>query len=222
MADIQPHALPEATSRVVIVNGEYQPDLSVIPSHSGVTIHGLNEAVDIPSKPFSYLGKQPHLERTFTALNTASFTDGIVIWMDKKATTATPIHILSITTAQAKPRLTHPRVLVVAEPHSAVTLIEDYIALGEGAYVTNPVTEIYVEDNAHVNHVRVQRDGRDAFHIGKTAVSQAAHSRYACHAISTGSQISRHNLEIFQTGIQTETILNGLSMISGQQVSGYP
>lgn len=217
--EIQPHALTGTGSIIVVVNGEYQPDLSAITDRSGVTIHGLSEAGGMPSKTFSYLGKQHHLERTFTALNTASFTDGVVIWMDKKATTAAPIHLLSITTAQANPRLTHPRVLVVAEAHSEVTLLEDYIALGEGAYVTNPVTEIYVEENAHVNHVRVQRDGQEAFHIGKTAVSQAENSHYACHAISIGSQISRHHLEIFQTGIQTETLLNGLSMISGQQVA---
>ncbi|NET11229.1 MAG: Fe-S cluster assembly protein SufD, partial [Symploca sp. SIO2B6] len=55
--------------------------------------------------------------------------------------------------------------------------------------------------------------------IGKTAVSQAPDSRYHCHAISLWGRISRHNLEIFQTGPQTETILNGLSMIGGKQLA---
>ncbi|MDB9327395.1 Fe-S cluster assembly protein SufD, partial [Nodularia spumigena CS-590/02] len=41
---------------------------------------------------------------------------------------------------------------------------------------------------------------------------------YTCHALSFGGKLSRHNLEILQTGEQTETTLNGLTMISDRQV----
>ncbi|MEO1376568.1 MAG: SufD family Fe-S cluster assembly protein, partial [Cyanobacteria bacterium J06635_10] len=121
--------------------------------------------------------------------------------------------------------ITQPRCLVVAKKGSEVTLVEEFIN-SESAkkeqqevYLNNTVTEIWVEENAGVNHTRIERDSIEAFHIGKTAVTQARNSRYTCNAISLGGKLSRHNLEILQTGEQTETILNGLSIISGNQLA---
>jgi len=46
--------------------------------------------------------------------------------------------------------------------------------------------------------------------------SQARDSRYTAMPLM-GAKLSRYNLEIFQKGEQTETTLNGLTMIAGQQ-----
>ncbi|NET10798.1 MAG: Fe-S cluster assembly protein SufD, partial [Symploca sp. SIO2B6] len=220
---IRADRLPDVETYLVFVNGAYRADLSNVTTALGVTVGALSDEElfgAIAPTLDQYLAQQQGLEQTFTTLNTASFTDGAVIWIDAKTVAPSPIHILSISTAsQTAPIINHPRCLVVAEPNSQVTLIEEYLTVGEAPYLTNPVTEIYVGDNAQVNHVRVQQDGTTAFHIGKTAVSQAPDSRYHCHAISLGGRISRHNLEIFQTGPQTETILNGLSMIGGKQLA---
>jgi Fe-S cluster assembly protein SufD len=80
------------------------------------------------------------------------------------------------------------------------------------------VTEVWVAGNAEVNHTRVQRESAQAFHIGKTVVSQARDSRYTCTAISLGALLSRHNLEVFANGEQTQTALNGLTLLAEQQV----
>ena len=89
----------------------------------------------------------------------------------------------------------------------------------EEVYFTNAVTEIWLEDNAQVSHVRVQQDGESAFHVGKSVISQGRYSRYICNAMTFGGKLSRHNLEILQTGEQTETTLNGLTMIGGNQLA---
>ncbi|NER00988.1 MAG: Fe-S cluster assembly protein SufD, partial [Cyanothece sp. SIO2G6] len=155
-------------------------------------------------------------------------TDGVVVWVDKGAVAPQPIHLLYVSTMGATPNLSHPRCLVVAEANSEVKIVEDYVAIAPeaiapenhtSAYFTNSVTEIFLEDNAAVTHVRLQRDDSSSFHIGKTAVSQARTSRYTCHAINLGARISRHNLEVFQLGEQTETTLNGLVMITGEQLA---
>lgn len=223
VAELEAYQIAEATTCLVFVNGVYRTELSTVVAEAGITVGALSDEqlwTNVSDKIDGYLGHQQGLEQAFTTLNSTSFQDAAVVWMEKKAIASHPIHILSLTTGDSQaPRLTHPRVLVVAEAHSEVTLVEDYVGLGNASYFTNPVTEVYVEENAHVNHIRVQRDDTEAYHIGKTAVSQEQNSHYACHAISLGGHISRHNLEIFQTGVQTETILNGLSMISGQQVA---
>lgn len=214
-------ALPEVVTRLVFVNGVYAPEFSTLAEFSnGITVSNLSalpgEQVD---RLQSYLGKQSGADELFTSLNTAGLTDAAVVLIPKNTELAAPIHLLFIATTRSTLALIQPRVLVVAEPNSAVTLVEQYEAIGQGQHFTNAVTEIWLGENAQVNHTRVQRDNQTAFHIGKTAVSQDRSSRYTCTAISLGAKLSRHNLEIYQTGEQTETTLNGLTMIGAEQLS---
>ncbi len=216
---IKPFIVPEAvSSRLVFVNGVYDPALSAVDGlPDGVLVTNLATAAAF--KDLSpHLAQQPGAEEVFTTLNTASFTDGALVWVEKDQVIDKPIQILYMSTA-TQPAIAHPRCLVVAQLGSKLTLIEDFVTLHEGVYFTNSVTEIVVADNAEVNHTRIQRDSSEAVHIGKTIATQAQNSRYTCNAISFGGKLSRHNLEVYQTGEQTDTVLNGLTMITGNQVS---
>jgi Fe-S cluster assembly protein SufD len=213
---IQPFILPEAvSSRLVFVNGIYDPALSAV---DRVLVTNLTTGAEFVETLPAHLAQLPGAEEVFTALNTASFTDGALVWVERDQVIETPIQVLYVSTA-TQPFLAHPRCLVIAESGSQITLIEEYISLNQGTYFTNAVTEIWVNENAAVNHTRVQHESTEAFHTGKTAVSQAQHSRYTCNAVSLGSKLSRHNLDIYQIGEQAETILNGLTMITGDQVA---
>ncbi len=220
--------LPETkNSLLVFVNGIYSPRLS---STSGlppdIFVGNLLGCDHLPQIR-EYLAQQPGNQEVFTALNTAGLTDAAVVWIPKKCLIETPIHLLFITGTDQTPIINQPRCLVVAEAGSSVTLIEQYSAIAEGcldakfsgSYLNNQVTEIWVGANAQVNHTRIQRDASTAFHIGKTAIAQASSSRYTGNMISLGGKISRHNLEIFQTGAGTETILNGLTIIGDDQLA---
>lgn len=216
---IKPFIVPEAvSSRLVFVNGVYDPALSAVDGlPDGVLVSNLGTAAAF--KDLSpHLAQQPGAEEVFTTLNTASFTDGALVWVEKDQVIDKPIQILYVSTA-TQPAIAHPRCLIVAQLGSKLTLIEEFVALHEGVYFTNSVTEIVVADNAEVNHTRIQRDSSEAVHIGKTIATQAQNSRYTCNAISFGGKLSRHNLEVYQTGEQTDTVLNGLTMITGNQVS---
>ncbi len=215
-ADATAAELPEATHRLTFVNGFFAPALSSIDNlPDGLAIGNLSS---LATEAQSYLGKQSGAEEVFTALNTAGLTDAAIILVRKNAVIDTPIHLQFISSA-SQPALIQPRILVVAEANSSVTLIEEHGAIGETAYFTNSVSEIWLAENAQVNHTRVQRDSQTAFHIGKTAVSQARSSHYTANTIDLGAKLSRHNLEIYQTGEQTETVLNGLVVARDQQLS---
>ncbi|MDX2230127.1 MAG: Fe-S cluster assembly protein SufD [Leptolyngbyaceae cyanobacterium bins.349] len=219
---IAPFFLPEAVTRLVFVDGFYVPELSAIanlPANVFVGDLVAAEQAGLKDSMLTHLATQPGHEETFTALNTASFTDAAVIFIPKNQVVETPIHLLFVSTQGQAAALTQPRCLVVVEANSRVTLVEDYIAVDDSVYFTNAVTEIWLEANAEVQHTRVQRDSKAAFHIGKTAVSQARDSRYTCNAIHFGAALSRHHLEIYQIGEQTETSLYGLSYIAGGQVA---
>lgn len=227
LEDLAAFVLPEAEqSRLVFVDGVYAPDLSAT-SHLPSTLQVGNLAgLSDPQELIPYLAQQSGANELFTALNTAGLSDAAVVLLPPQLVVDVPVHLLFVSTsadtrsvhANQRPTLTQPRCLVVAGANSSLTLVEDYVTLGDGVYFTNAVTEIWLAENAQLNHTRVQRDSANAFHIGKTAVSQARTSRYTCNALSFGAVLSRHHLEIYQTGEQTETTLNGLTMIAGTQV----
>lgn len=219
--DIAPLILPEATkSRLVFVNGIYAPELSSVADlPDGLVVSNL---AGLPSayrdRVGNYLAKVEGAQEVFTALNTTGIADVAVVWVPKNLVVETPIHLLFISSNSGKPTISQPRCLVVAESGSAATLIEAFVAGGE-VYFTNAVTEIWLAENAQVSHTRIQRESGGAFHIGKSAIAQSRDSRYTCNAISLGGKLSRHNLEIFQTGEQTETTLNGLTLIANEQLA---
>jgi Fe-S cluster assembly protein SufD len=203
--------------RIVVINGIFSPELSTL-DHlpAGIAVTSLATA-DETLQP--YLAQQQGMNEVFTALNTASFTDGIVIRVAKNQTVKTPIHLLFLTASGTTPTVTTPRALIIAEPGSSATLIEEYGALNAEGYWTNAVTEVWLGDNAQLHHTRTQRENSTAFHIGKTAVSQSRDSRYSLCTLSIGAQLSRHNPEIILTGIQTETHLNGFTLAVQSQVA---
>jgi Fe-S cluster assembly protein SufD len=237
--DIASITLPEAVhSRLVFVNGVYAPELSAVAGlPDGVIVSNLaglsvemSYATSLHSRMREYLAHASGADEVFTSLNTAGMTDVAVVWVAKNVVVETPIHLLFISTASKTPTLSQPRCFIVAETGSSVTLVEEFKShkanegqqtstTVEDVYFTNAVTEIWVEDNAQVNHIRLQQDGESAFHIGKSVISQRRNSRYTCYPITLGGKLSRHNLEIFQTGDQTETILNGLTIIGGNQLA---
>lgn len=235
LEEIASSTLPEAAnSRLVFVNGVYAPQLSaVVDLPDGLVVSNLaGLPINYHSRVQDYLAQQEGSEEVFTALNTSGFTDVAVVWVPKNLVVETPIHLLFISDLSGTPTMFQPRCLVVAEAGSSVTLIEDYLnqiniespeegeaEVDEGVYFTNAVTEIWIEENAQVSHTRIERDSPEAFHIGKSAIAQARDSRYTCNAINIGARLSRHNLEVFQTGEQTETTLNGLTMIAGKQLA---
>ncbi|BAU44118.1 Fe-S cluster assembly protein SufD [Leptolyngbya sp. O-77] len=220
--DLEAFFMPETASRrLVFINGAYSENLSALGDvPSGVTVSslaGLDAAWTERLQP--YLAQQPNAEELFTTLNTAGLSDVAVVFVPKNVEAAEPIRLLFVSTAADTPTFSQPRVLVLAEANSSITLLEDYLALSEGSYFVNPVTEVWVGENASVNHTRLQRDSRAAVHIGKTAVSLERSARYTCNAVSLGASLSRHHLEVHPTGEQAEVTLNGLTVATGDQES---
>ena len=203
--------LPD-THRLVFVNGVYSAELSELGNVAGAIMIGNGAAL----ADDSVIAKLPGADEVFTTLNTASFSDIAVIQAARNAALEQPIHLLFVSTGEAT--AIHPRMLVVAETGSSLTLIEDYVTLGEGQSLTNAVTEIVLKDNAEVKHSLIQRDNDAAFYIGKTAVTQQRDSRYTNIAVNVGGGLARHNLEVHHQGVQVESNLYGLAIASGNRL----
>jgi Fe-S cluster assembly protein SufD len=203
-------------SRLVFVNGIYNGELSNLAElPQGIYVGNLANLPDNYDAA-KYFAQQPGTD-AFTALNTAGGDDVAVVWVNKNAVVETPLHLIFIADGEIEASFAQPRTLVVAETGSNVSLIEEYIGTGE--YFTNAVTEIFVQNNARVNHTRLQQESDASYHIGKTAVAQERDSHYTLNEINLGAKLCRHNPEMWQQGEQTETNLNGLTVATGEQIS---
>ncbi len=217
--DVDLYIWPESRhSCLVFVNGYFAPqlsDLSALPETLQVVSLGQADAGWLTGQLQTLA-----TEDVFTALNTAHLGDVACIRVPQNLEILPPLHLLFLSIAPAEQAiLAQPRCLVSLEAHSHLTVIEDHVSLGSGIPFSNAVTEIALADNARLNHVLLQRQGSAAFQISKTAVRQSRDSHYQQQAIQWGSQFSRHNLEITQTGSQARTDLKGLTLLRGSQHS---
>ena len=215
--DLDRFALPEAGTRLTFVDGVYVPQLSF--NNAGIVVENIAAGLTRHGAAMqTHLGRHAAFDdNAFAALNTAFLNDGALIVVPRDMAVAAPLHLLFVATQ--KDAASYPRCLVVAESGSAVTLVEDFVALQDDAYFTNAVTEIAIADNARVNHVRVQREGAQAFHIANCAVSLAHGSRYQSVSVAFGARISRYNLNVLQTGEGAECAIDGLALINGNQLA---
>jgi Fe-S cluster assembly protein SufD len=215
--------IEEATTRLVFVDGIYAPQLSSAASNSGAAVSNLPAVTAMHSASIeAHLGRHGAFsDDVFAALNTAFLDDAAVIVVPRDVALAAPVHLLFIATQ--KEVVSTPRCLVVAESGSEVTVIEDYVMLHqlgcqEEAHLTNALTEITLEDNARVNHVRIQREGKKTFHIANCAVSLGRSSNYQSVSVALGAQISRYNLDVMLAE-GAECALDGLALIAANQLA---
>lgn len=216
-------------SRLVFVNGFFATHLSDLSAISdGIVCSSWAKLASVQrEKLATYLGRQADSLDVLNVLNASGLHDVAVVWIPADVVVETPIHCLFLSVAASDPALIQPRLLVVAEAHSRVTLAESYGAIANNCtdrpqqlpYCNNIVSEIYLGENAHVTHIRNQRDSGDSFHFAHTAIAQARHSHYRLIDINLGAKLSRHTLGMEQQGEQTETDFYALTALAGRQVS---
>jgi len=217
--DINHLFLKEAKNRLVFVDGYFHQQLSLFDNSDGLIIGNLPDSLAAHSSMLeSHLGQHAAFDHNiFTALNTAFLRDAALLIIPKNTTIADPIHLLFIAT---QPEVTsYPRCLLIGEAGSNVTLVEEYAALEQSAYINNSVTEIALAANAHANHIRIQRESTQAFHLANCSVALARASCYRSTSISLGSQISRYNLDIRLAEEAAECSVDGLALISNRQLA---
>ena len=206
--------------RLVFVNGRFERSLSTFHELPvDVTVATLADAIkETPEFVAERMGKlAAYQDASFTAMNTAFVTDGVVIHVPKGEVVDVPIHIVHINDAQSAGSAVYGRLLVVAEALSQVTIVESYACVGNPSYFTNAVAEIEVGNGAHVNHYKIQRESVESFHVGTVQVEQGRDSVYHSFSYAGGAALSRTNVYTRLAGDGAEARLNGLYMVDGSQ-----
>lgn len=219
--DIEKYFIPESDrSRLVFVNGEYNEKYSSIGGlGKGVTFGNLAEYENEPVAK-EYLNKLVNYEDdVFVPYNGLMFKDGAFIHLEKGAKAEAPIQVLNIYTDSKEAFIATPRMLVVAEEESDVTIIEEHIGLSDNAYMTIPVCEVKTKERAHIHHVRIQRDSRSAIHMSRPVAYVEKNSEYHSYTITLGAKLSRNEPKVIQEDEEVDFTLDGLVLIDGDQIA---
>lgn len=199
--------------RLVLVNSVYRADLS--DKIDGVEVRLLKDAV---SGLQDIIGKIAPVSLPMVALNTAFVSDGLVI--DARKPIARPIHVISIGASGSVPVAFHPRLVVTTAPGASVTIVESHIGLPGQPFLTNPMTEINVAEDATVRrYVSVAEEG-DAFHFATTAAHVAARGTFEEFHLGLGGHraegTARQEIHIAVKGEGAQVNLGGAYAIAGE------
>ncbi len=209
----------EDTCKIVFVNGVFDArfstlenkDITVIPFSKAVenkeTLNLINQYIDTTSDK----------EEVMNKLNTAFFTEGAFVKVNKNVVIEKPIQICYFYKTDSDTFI-QPRNLIIAEENSQVSFFEKHQNLNDTKLVINSVTEIFVAKNAIVHFDKLQNN--DHFHtsvLDHTFVEQKQDSVATVDTFTFGGKLVRNNLHFYQRENHIISNLNGVVVSSDYQ-----
>ncbi|MGH9617821.1 MAG: Fe-S cluster assembly protein SufD, partial [Acidobacteriaceae bacterium] len=212
-ADLQPYLMAGAACVLVFVNGRFTPDLSdmkLLPT--SVEVDSLAAQIANPEESLEvHLGRYLNVERDpFNALNTAFIQDGAYVRIHRGTVLEAPIQLLFVSTATDIPLMVHPRNLIVAEPNTQATIVEEHVSLRGGILFSNVVTELVAAENSVISHYMIERQSRNAFHVSTLRIQQERNASVRSHSVLVGGALVRNNVHPVLAGDGAECLINGL------------
>ena len=221
-SDIARFVYPEtASAHLVVVNGFLSEELSVKTGlESVVAVDLLSAVADARYNKIarSYLARNAGYHNSgLAALNTAFVQSGVFLFIPKGIKLETPIQVTFLMDADSADKATFPRLLVVAEANSSATIIESFVSTREQQYFTNAIAEIVVKDGARLEHYRMQRESREAFHVSLTSAELGRGSSYDTTSINMGARLARHDISVVMDHEGAECWVDGLYLVGANQ-----
>ena len=209
----QAEILPVEGLKIVLNNGVLDSSLSDLDGLAdGVIICSLEEAVESHGELLKSAidGYATPEDEVFTALNSAYFGTGLFIYIPKSVVFEKTIHLICVSGSTEQALAAHPRVIVLLGENSQATLMESYVGLESTSYLNNLVTELNLGENAVLDHVRLQNETKEAFHLSSVVIRQERSSQLNSYFVSLGAQLARVNIEAALLGPGADCRLQGL------------
>jgi Fe-S cluster assembly protein SufD len=210
-----PKTLPtiDNCNRILIINGHFQENLSVLPDK--VTVQTMQQAY--ATNPEILNQAVVNNSNPFHNLNTALMNSGLAINVGNNAVIDEPIHILYYTTRLTEPIMNHPLFLIVAGAGSETTIIEHYAGETNVQYWQNVVTNIKLSNNAVLNHTRIQEEDYNGSHIADTVYSLGKDAQLNAFHFASGSSLYRQNIQVNLASSGASSMVNGLCIAKDHQ-----
>jgi Fe-S cluster assembly protein SufD len=198
---------------LIFENGSFLPSLSTTMLPEGVRVvpFGMADA--------ALMARVGSLVKTegdvFSSLNTNYMGEGVIIVIGKNCKIDKPIQLIHVLSGNHQ--MASPRILVIAEKFSQANLASAfYSANAEGSFV-NAITEVIVEEGAHLSIDELQYESEGNFHVQTEQVYQEKDSTFTINTITLNGTFVRNNLNIVVDGVNCTTNLNGAYLLKGNQ-----
>jgi Fe-S cluster assembly protein SufD len=194
-----------AASRIVFVNGVYDVARSSLPDRISVETLANGDEVNFSLRE----------DDVIDALNLAYASDGAIISVARQSKTEKPVELVFVT-APDQPSTITTRNAIVLEAGAELTVFELHTGHDE-AYVSNHVTEITIGDNAKLNRVRLQEDGKSAIHLSNTIANLGAEAKLNDFTFTLGGKTVRNQGFVTFDGENSIANTSGSYMIADNQ-----
>jgi Fe-S cluster assembly protein SufD len=205
--------------RLVFVDGHYQSELSRIEAlPEGVILENLAASLARNCEILTeHFGRHIKTEgEAFNALNTMFAVDGTFLRVPANIVVEAPIHLVFISTNDSS--ITHPRNVFLIGNFAQATVIESFVSGAGHEHFTNAVTEVSTGNGAQFNHVKVNLESDDSYHIGTIQIQSARDVVAKSYNLNFGGKIVRNNSNAVLGDENGEVTLNGLVLGRGHQL----
>ncbi len=96
-------------------------------------------------------------------------------------------------------------------------LVESHEGTAGRDYQVNTALELVVADEAHVDHIKITREGANALHLSSLMADVGAHARFNTFLFTTGGAVVRNQLFLRFGGEGTVANIRGASLLKGRQ-----
>lgn len=214
--------LPECQgSALVFVNGTFRPDLSKIEGlPKRAVVLPISEAVNTYGTFLNSQWNRTLKEEAdpFALLNLSLQHEGLFLYLPPKTIFESPLQIIHLIDAKDQTLFINPRIHIFVGSQSELSVINTWHHISGEGYAINAVTDIAVEDNAHVKVVQSANEfPADAWLFDAIRVLQKRQSTFKSIAATNGAETVRQDYRVALTGEGAEASLNGVWMLSGKR-----
>jgi Fe-S cluster assembly protein SufD len=217
--------VPELNTQVILLlNGWYsKSNKSLYRFEGGAIVGSLREAAkQYPDIVKKHYNQYAHWEdNTFTALNTAFAQDGVFFYVPKNVTLEVPVQIINLLMDEEDGMSQHRNLFVMEENSEARMVICDH-TLSQKNFLTNSVTEVFVDQTARLDIARVQNEHNGSTQLSNMYVHQEKDSNVTTNTMSLHGGLIRNDYNILLNGEGCNNDTVGLYLTDrGQHIDNY-
>ena len=204
--------------RVVFVNGHFDVDLSqldTLPQGLRIDTDAMAPAdITLVSDANPW---HPAGDEVFANLNALLAHGGARIDVEAQACIDTPLHLVSLQTADGDDRASHVRHRVQLAEGASLALLEHQLSAAPHANLDNTHVDVVLGQDASLRHLRVQDDAPGASHMRHTEATLAARASYWRLDLELGAALSRHELHVQLAGDGAGVVAGGVLLADARR-----
>ncbi len=133
-------------------------------------------------------------EWKYVALNAAIWSGGCFLYVPRGVVIDAPIQLTF--EASSKALALFPHAVIVAEPESEVTIIDESVSPGAGAKsFVSGVVEIFAGDSARVQYYNINRWGDNVYNFNTVRARLGRDAQFLCTAAGIGSKLTKMRID---------------------------